>query len=143
MIHTLKKTSDVFRTVPLPLGLLAKLEEVHDLRVKQRDPMLTDQRIWTWCRTTAWTKVKQLMQRADVNGAWAVPKGLRHGLAVVGTTEAGVPLNVMQRWLGHARIETTAIYTNALGPEERALAERMDLVRQCQRITAKSNLRSL
>jgi hypothetical protein len=40
-------------------------------------------------------------------------------------TEANVPLNMMQKWLGHARIETTAIYVNALGSEERAIAARM------------------
>jgi integrase len=32
---------------------------------------------------------------------------------------------MMQKWLGHARIETTAIYANAVGPEERAIASRM------------------
>jgi len=38
---------------------------------------------------------------------------------------AGVPLNLIQRWMGHSRIETTAIYANAVGDEERALAKRM------------------
>jgi site-specific recombinase XerD len=38
--------------------------------------------------------------------------------------QAGVPLNLAQRWLGHARISTTAIYAAACGPEERALAVR-------------------
>ena len=74
--------------------------------------------------TTAWTRVKVLMRRAGVGGPCAVPKGLRHGFAVEGTSERMVPLNVMQKWLGHARIETTAIYANALGKEERELASR-------------------
>jgi integrase/recombinase XerD len=37
----------------------------------------------------------------------------------------GVPLNLVQKWLGHARMETTAIYLQATGPEEREMAERM------------------
>jgi hypothetical protein len=37
----------------------------------------------------------------------------------VGTLQAGVPLNVAQRWL-----DTTAIYANVSGPEEIALASR-------------------
>jgi integrase/recombinase XerD len=37
----------------------------------------------------------------------------------------GVPLNIIQKWLGHADIATTAIFTNVLGPEERAIAARM------------------
>jgi integrase/recombinase XerD len=36
-----------------------------------------------------------------------------------------VPLNMTQKWLGHSRIATTAIYTNATGPEEKQIAERM------------------
>jgi site-specific recombinase XerD len=35
-----------------------------------------------------------------------------------------VPLNLAQRWLGHAKIDTTAIYAAASGPEERLFAER-------------------
>jgi len=38
--------------------------------------------------------------------------------------QKGVPLNIVQRWLGHARMETTAIYANVLGDEERSLARR-------------------
>jgi site-specific recombinase XerD len=38
---------------------------------------------------------------------------------------SGVPLNLLQRWLGHAQLTTTAIYANAIGPEERQIAERM------------------
>ena len=53
-----------------------------------------------------------------------MPKALRHAFGV-GGTQTGVPLNIIQRWLGHADIETTAIYTNVLGNEERALADRM------------------
>ncbi|HKY54578.1 MAG TPA: tyrosine-type recombinase/integrase, partial [Anaerolineales bacterium] len=92
---------------------------------RQRDVELRDERVWPWCRTTAWTKVKRLMLAAGITGPWAVPKGLRHGLAVEGTAEAKIPLNVMQKWLGHARIETTALYADALGKEERDLAERI------------------
>jgi site-specific recombinase XerD len=53
-----------------------------------------------------------------------MPKALRHVFGV-GGTQAGVPLNIIQRWLGHADIQTTAIYTDVMGPEERVLADRM------------------
>jgi site-specific recombinase XerD len=52
------------------------------------------------------------------------PKALRHAFAVE-AGQKGLPLNIVQRWLGHARIETTAIYANAVGKEERDLAEKM------------------
>jgi site-specific recombinase XerD len=49
------------------------------------------------------------MQQAGIAPQLCKPKALRHAFAVE-AGQKGVPLNVVQRWLGHARIETTAIY---------------------------------
>ena len=57
-------------------------------------------------------------------GLHAMPKGLRHGFGLH-AMRAGVPISLVQRWLGHARLETTSIYLQAIGVEERELAERM------------------
>jgi len=38
---------------------------------------------------------------------------------------AGIPLNLVQKWLGHAQLTTTAIYANAVGAEEKDIARRM------------------
>jgi integrase/recombinase XerD len=38
---------------------------------------------------------------------------------------ARIPLNPVQRWLGHAQLSTTAIYAEAIGPEEQEIAARM------------------
>jgi len=40
------------------------------------------------------------------------------GVAAVGQ---GIPLNLMQRWMGHAQLTTTAIYAEA----ERSIAARI------------------
>lgn len=32
---------------------------------------------------------------------------------------------MVQKWLGHAQFSTTAIYTDVVGAEEQAIAERM------------------
>ncbi|MEE8585673.1 MAG: hypothetical protein V3T83_12570 [Acidobacteriota bacterium] len=37
----------------------------------------------------------------------------------------GVPLHMLRKWMGHAKIETTAIYADAIGEEQRELAARM------------------
>jgi site-specific recombinase XerC len=42
----------------------------------------------------------------------------------VATLQASVPLNLVQRWMGHARLSSTAIYTSVSGDEEVAFAER-------------------
>ncbi|MDE2112027.1 MAG: tyrosine-type recombinase/integrase [Alphaproteobacteria bacterium] len=115
VFETLKRRKrGIFRAVPAPdyaLKLFSKL---------QIEP---GQRIWPWCRTTAWKIVKSVMRDAGISDALRKPRTLRHTFGV----DAGqnrVPLNIVQRWLGHARIETTAIYTDALGDEERKLARR-------------------
>lgn len=51
-------------------------------------------------------------------------KGLRHGFGVHATVQ-GVPLHMLQRWLGHAQLSTTAIYADAVGKEEQDIAARM------------------
>ena len=47
-------------------------------------------------------------------------QGLRHGFGVAAVS-AGIPLNLVQKWLGHAQLTTTAIYADAVG-EERSRA---------------------
>jgi integrase/recombinase XerD len=119
IVESLKKRrKGVFRSVPVPSSLLSKLDAVHNLSE------LAEGRLWKWSRTTAWRRVKELMDAAGIHGLYATPKGVRHGFGVKAVVE-NVPLNMAQKWMGHARIETTAIYADAVGPEERKLAERM------------------
>jgi integrase/recombinase XerD len=124
-ITTLKRRRrGVVRQVPLPRGLLNQLDQVFRLRFRQRDPELVSTRLWTWSRTTAWRRVKVVMATAGITGTPAMPKGLRHGFGV-NAFQANVPAHLVQRWLGHASLRTTAIYGDVIGLEERAFAARM------------------
>ena len=49
---------------------------------------------------------------------------LRHTFAV-NAVRAGIPLNVLQAWLGHSSILTTSIYTQIAGQDTRGYMERM------------------
>jgi integrase/recombinase XerD len=122
-ITTLKRRRHVVREVPLPPTLIAALEQYFGLSERQRDLVAANSRLWPWCRVTAWRMLKVVMQDARVFGRPACPRGLRHGFGV-GALQASVPLNLVQRWLGHARMSTTAVYADACGPEERTLARR-------------------
>jgi integrase/recombinase XerD len=113
-----KRRKGIFRAVPVPGDFLATLDTVHDLN------SLGDSRLWNWSRTTAWRRVTEVMEVAAISGLCATPKGLRHGFGINATTKE-VPLNMTQKWMGHARLETTAIYADAVGPEELKIAERM------------------
>jgi integrase/recombinase XerD len=125
VIESLKKRKrGIYRAVPVPSDLLIRLDEVHKIGQLRCNVEFHHARIWSWSRTTAWSRVKTIMRAAGIVEGPAMPKALRHAFGV-GGTQSGIPLNVIQRWLGHADIETTAIYTNVLGDEERALADRM------------------
>lgn len=119
VIRSLKKrgAEPVYRAVPLPAWVLDKLRF---LGGSLRD----NQRLWPWGRTHGWMIVKRVMKSAAVSGTHASPKGLRHAFGIA-AVQSGIPLNLVQRWLGHARLETTAIYANAVGDEERAIAARL------------------
>jgi integrase/recombinase XerD len=64
------------------------------------------------------------MADASIDGVHATPKGLRHSFGVI-AFQANVPPHLVQRWLGHASLRTTAIYSDVMGHEERAFASRM------------------
>jgi integrase len=62
-----------------------------------------DHTLWPWRRETAWRFVKATMHKSGIIGRCACPRGLRHAF-VVGSLQSRAPLNLVQRWLGHTRI---------------------------------------
>lgn len=38
---------------------------------------------------------------------------------------SGIPLHMLQKWMGHAQLSPTAIYADAVGKEEQDIAARM------------------
>jgi integrase/recombinase XerD len=121
-IRTLKKRRGivVIREVPVPVELLDAIAAAHG--IENMDP---DARLWKLCRSRAWQLVKEVMKAARIApGIHATPKGLRHGFGLH-ALRSGVPINLVKRWLGHARLETTEIYLQAVGTEEREIAARM------------------
>jgi integrase/recombinase XerD len=115
-----RKRAVVIREVPVPADLLNEIETAHG--ISEAPP---DRRLWPWSRSRAWQLVKIIMTEAGIApGIHATPKGLRHGFGIHAIS-SGIPINLVQRWLGHARMETTAIYLQAMGQEERRIAERM------------------
>jgi len=122
IVESLKKRRHgVFRAIPLPLSLFDELDRVHHLADLRGRADLASRRLWPWCRTSAWRRIKEAMATARLVGPQASPKGLRHGFAVT-ALQGGVPVTMVRRWLGHARLSTTEIYADAVGPEEQAIA---------------------
>ena len=122
-INTLKRRCHVVREIPIPGYLLRELDEEFSLRQNQRLAATAHEPLWKFHRVTAWRFLKDAARRAGIEGVRASPRGLRHAFGV-GTLAAGVPLNIVQRLLGHSSIATTTIYTEATGPEQQALVAR-------------------
>ena len=121
-----RRRRGIYRAVPVPPWLLDDLDLVHGIRKAQKAKGGgRGAKLWQWSNTTAWRRVKEVMQQAGLTDpASATPKGLRHAFGVLAVSK-GIPLNKVQQWLGHADLKTTAIYANAQGEEEKAIASRM------------------
>ncbi|MEM6772174.1 MAG: site-specific integrase, partial [Bacteroidota bacterium] len=115
-VRTLKRRrADVFRQIPLPDFLLKDLSgHLTSLENGQNQ-------LWSFSSRSASRYVKRVMQEARITGVKASALGLRHGFAVHAVRK--VPITQVQKWLGHASLQTTAIYLNVSGIEERELAE--------------------
>lgn len=126
VFESLKKRRDgIYRAVPVPPALLETLDMVHGIRELQgKRGKGRGVPLWPWSRMTGWRVVHAVMQAAELDGPHASPKGLRHGFGVAAVC-AGIPLNLVQRWLGHAQLSTTAIYADAVGAEEQDIASKM------------------
>jgi integrase len=125
VFETLKKRKrGVFRAVPVPDDTLDLLAMVHGLR-ERKNKQQKGAPLWPWSRATAWRRMLEVMDAAKIkDGPQKCPKGLRHGYGVHAINRH-IPLNLLSKWMGHAPLEVTAIYANALGEEQRNIAARM------------------
>ena len=120
-----KRREDVYRAVPIPQDYLDCLELTFALRQAQKRKRRKDQLLWPWTRRHGWKIIKDIMIAADiVDGPHRSPKGLRHAYGI-NAIRKGIPLNMLQKWMGHAQLTTTAIYANAGGKEETEIAAKM------------------
>ena len=123
---SLKKRGRVHvREIPVPPEYLDTLNVVHNIRENQNNASRAKLTLWPWQRMQAYNHIKRVMREAGIpQGKHQTPKGLRHAFGVHAIRN-GVPLNILQKWLGHSTMETTAIYANAVGREENEIALKM------------------
>ena len=123
-IRSLKKRDQHhIREIPIPPELTVILQS--QLEGQRSDmPLWPNTRGKPISRITAYRWIKQVMVQAGIEGSQASPKGLRHGFGIHAIA-SGIQLNMLQKWMGHADIKTTAIYANAVGQEEFELAKKM------------------
>ena len=119
-LRTLKQRNQTtYRSVPLPDHHLDALELVHRIRKRQRTKHGGKDKLWSWGRTQATKHIWAVMQAAGIEGDHASPKGLRHGFGVRLAQKTRNP-RLVQKLLGHKSLETTSVYMDLVGEEERA-----------------------
>ena len=138
VFETLKKRrGGVFREVPVPDRLLDTLGLVHAIRDQKAN---RNQLLWRWSRTTAWRHVKTVLQIAKISpGAHCSPKGLRHGYGVSAISRRDRLTCYRSGWVIQ-KSKQPPIYANALGAEQRQIAEKMWLVVEVVLINQPGNL---
>jgi site-specific recombinase XerD len=90
----------------------------------------------SWSGAAVRSELPRLAARAGVRRRFA-PHQLRHAHALELARE-GVPLNIIQRQLGHANLGTTSIYLQGIDPEEIIAAVR---ARRAPMMSASAGLR--
>ncbi|WP_299111455.1 tyrosine-type recombinase/integrase [uncultured Winogradskyella sp.] len=121
ILETLKRRKKgIFREIPLPLFLLNILEiYIQDLYGK----FTKNEPLFLFSLRTASRHIKRIMMEAKIFGVKGSSRGLRHGFAVHAVSH--VPLTMVRKWLGHSSLETTAIYLDVTGKEEREIAKKL------------------
>lgn len=125
VVESLKKRRNgIFRQIPLSDEFLGELNLVFEIRSRQRIKKKRDQKLWDFTRRTGQRRVDKVMKCAGIIGEKSSSQGLRHSFGVACIMRE-IPLPVVQKWMGHASMETTAIYLQVVGKEEREIASRL------------------
>ena len=120
--QTLKQRGKIrFRSVPVPAQHLEALLLVHNIRKAQKSKSVATKtaKLWDFKRAMASRHVAAVMAAADIEGAHACPKGLRHGFGVRMAQKTRNP-RLVQKLMGHVSMENTAIYMDLVGEEAHA-----------------------
>mgnify|MGYP001797200846 CR=1 FL=1 len=119
IIETLKRRKKgIFREIPIPESLQKEF-----MRHVQENQLLPTDHLWSFSIRTASRQIKEVMNSANIFGVRSSAKGLRHGFAVNAVNKD--TLTLVKKWLGHSKLETTEIYLNILGAEEREIAQKI------------------
>lgn len=110
----------VYRTVPISSKMAGKIAAYcMDQGIKPNEKLFPISRI------RAYQVIQNAGEKAGIDKDRCHPHVFRHGFAVNAVLSGGVPPLVLRRWLGHASIDTTLIYTEVLAQDTKEYLERM------------------
>ncbi len=116
---TLKRRKPMVRPIPLKPGLLGELaRHIASRKTGENEP------IFAIRRTRAFQIVRDACLAAGVERSRSHPHSLRHSFAITCVLQ-GVPIPILNQWLGHAGLESTMIYSKVLAIDSRVFHDRM------------------
>lgn len=116
---TLKRRKAMTRIIPLKAGLLGELAR-HIAARKVGE----GERIFAITRGRVFQIVRAACEAAGIERSRSHPHVLRHAFAVQ-CVLGGVPVPVLNQWLGHAGLEATLIYSKVLARDSRQFHDRL------------------
>jgi site-specific recombinase XerD len=109
----------IYRTIPIRPELSSRIAAFCMEHNIQRNKLLFPiSRVW------AYQILQEAGKKAGIEKDRRHPHVFRHGFAV-NAVLSGVPPLVLRRWLGHAGIDTTLIYTEVLAQDTKGYLEKM------------------
>ncbi len=109
------------RQVPLSDAFLDQLKMTQHFYLTENQKT---QRLWSWTVRTGYRKIITVMKEAKIEGIHASPIGLRHGFGAY-CVEKNIPLNYIQKWMGHSSVHHTCFYLTLLKKTEREIATKL------------------
>lgn len=110
-----------FRAIPIPVEIMDRANLVFDIAKVKRSKdkkQKANNAVFDINKATGYRWVKEVMNMAGIEGKQACPKGLRHGFGIA-MTQAGMPIHILQKLMGHTDAKVTAIYADLMGDELR------------------------
>jgi len=109
-----------YRTVPIQADIAGTIAAYcMKTRIKEND------RIFPITRIRAYQIISNAAEKAGIEKGRRHPHVFRHGFAV-NAVLSGVPPMVLRRWMGHASMDTTLIYTEVLAQDTKEYLRRMN-----------------
>ena len=119
-IRTLKQRDKViYGSVPVANEYQDAMKLVHSFQKRQKQKLGRTALLLLFLRVMGWKHVKAVMDLAGIQGEPVSPKGLWHGFGVR-LAQKTHNSRIVLKLLGHKYLETTAIYMDMVGEEERA-----------------------
>ena len=116
---TLKRRKQMVRPIPLKPGLLGELaRHVAAKKVGEHETLFGIR------RTRAFQIIQRACLTAGIERSRSHPHVFRHSFAITCVIQ-GVPVPVLNQWLGHAGLESTMIYSKVLAVDSRQFHDRM------------------